>query len=422
MSTLSSPPPMRLTSPPTPPHQQTVVPRPTFATLNEPTGPSFLVLGFLARLPMAMLALGMLLLVSGRTGSFAAAGTVVAALSVGGAVGGTLIGQQADRFGHRVVGLVSTTLFAGLLGIFVLVASRGGTVSTLVGLAVGVGLVSPPIGSLARSRWLEIGRQRPDRDVFVPAAMGQEAAVDEISYVLGPVLVGVLALAGPSVGLLTALGIAVVAQIGFAAHPTAAGRRVPTPGARTPLPVRRIAPLAAVVACVGLVFGTSQTAVTAKLADLGQQALTGPVYAGMGLGSAASALVVGRVLHRVALRTRIVASGIGLSLTSGVLLVATGPLAITLACLLVGLTVAPVLVSAYALAERIVPPGRSATVMAVLSTATVTGVALGAAAAGIVIDGSSPRWAVLISVTAGLLAAAIASIGQIWLRGPGLTT
>jgi MFS family permease len=281
-------------------------------------------------------------------------------------------------------------------------------VPVLVALATGVGLINPQVGSLARSRWLEAGARRGDGDTFVPAAMGYEGAADEASFVLGPVLVGVLALAGPPAALLAALVIAVVAQTGFALHGSAVGRRLRTSGPRTAIPVAGVLPLAAVLACVGLVFGASQTGVTAKLDLVGHARLTGVVYAAMGLGSAVAALLAARLLHRVALRTRIIGSGVGLALTTTVLLLASGPVALALACLLVGLTVAPVLVSAYALVGRIVPPGRSATVMAVLSTAGTVGVAVGAAASGVLIDQVGVRPAQLIPVAAGLLAATAA--------------
>ena len=94
MTTLSSPP-------------QAISPAPTgrttFRTLAQATDRSFLALGIAARLPTAMLPLGILLYVADRTGSFASGGLAVAALSIGGGLGGPLVGAAADRFGQRPV-------------------------------------------------------------------------------------------------------------------------------------------------------------------------------------------------------------------------------------------------------------------------------------------------------------------------------
>ncbi|MEZ5090370.1 MAG: hypothetical protein R2719_12025 [Micropruina sp.] len=67
-------------------------------------------------------------------------------------------------------------------------------------------------------------------------------------------------------------------------------------------------------------------------------------------------------------------------------------------CLLIGLAVGPVLIAAFAGAERIAPPERISTVLTVLSTALVVGVATGSALAGQVVDLASPSAAAWIAV------------------------
>ncbi len=362
----------------------------------------FVVLASAARLPTAMLPLGILLYVADRTGSFATGGLAVAALSIGGAVGGPFVGIAADRYGQRV-----TSLLACLAQVLALTALLGVEELGLV-LLLGalLGTTNPQVGAMVRSRWAEVGRRRTDRAGFSSTAMAWEGAVDESSFVLGPVLVGTVAgLVSPTAALLLTLGIAAVTQTGFALHPSAlpGSRRTPHTGERVPLPRLHVSGLLLAMAAVGVVFGATQTGVAARLAETGQDALTGPVYALMGVGSAISGLLASRLSPRVALTTRIGVGGAALVATGLVAAVAPGPGTLGGACLLIGIALGPALVSCYALAERSAPAGWGTTMMTALGTANVVGVAAGAAAAGILVDGLAPSAALIVVSVAGML-------------------
>ena len=131
--------------------------------------------------------------------------------------------------------------------------------------------------------------------------MAYEGAVDESSFVAGPVLVSTIAaLASPTVGLLLALLVAVVAQGGFGLHRSALPGRSTAPVTADahparPLPRLHLAGLLLAMAAIGLVFGSSQTGVAARLDGLGRDGLTGPVYAMMGVGSAVAGLLTTRL-------------------------------------------------------------------------------------------------------------------------------
>ena len=399
-----------MTTPSSPPLAISPAPtgRTTFRTLAQATDRSFLALGIAARLPTAMLPLGILLYVADRTGSFASGGLAVAALSIGGGLGGSLVGAAADRFGQRPVLLGATVVqVLGIVG-FLALSGLDSPGLTLV-LAAVIGLANPQAGAMARTRWAATARKRRDRHSFTATAMAYEGAVDESSFVAGPVLVSTIAaLASPTVGLLLALLVAVVAQGGFGLHHSALpGRSTAPVSADThpagPLPRLHLAGLLLAMAAIGLVFGSSQTGVAARLDSIGHDGLTGPVYAMMGVGSAVAGLLTTRLPRGLGLAPRIAAGGAGLVVAGLLLAWATAPLALGGACLVAGIALAPSLISSYALAERAAPQGWGTTMMTALSTANVVGVAAGAAVAGQLVDRVSPGAGLLVVSFAGVL-------------------
>lgn len=390
-----------------------VAARPSLLTVARAGGPGFLALDAAARLPTSMLPLGLLLLVAERSGSYGSGGLAVAALSLGGAAGGPLVGALADRLGQRGVALGATAVqVAGLLTLLVTTLPQG----LLLTLTAAVGLANPQMGAMARTRWSALARGRDDERAFVSSAMALEGALDEVSFVLGPVLVGTLAaLVSPAAPLWLALALAVVAQTGFALHHSALPARQRGTGvhAHSPLPVAQLAVLLLALGSVGVVFGASQTGLAARLALTGDDALTGLIYGLGAVGSAVTALLTTRLPERVTHELRIVVSGVAMVAAGALLAVASTPTALAGAMVLLGVALAPTLISAYALAERMAPPDWATTTMTALSTANVVGVAAGAAAAGGLVDGAGPTAALLLVAAAGamvLLAGAAARV------------
>ena len=73
----------------------------SYRRLFELAGTPYVVVAFLARLPLAMSQLGTLLLVSGATGSYGLGGLAAGALAVANAIGAPFAGALADRIGQR---------------------------------------------------------------------------------------------------------------------------------------------------------------------------------------------------------------------------------------------------------------------------------------------------------------------------------
>jgi MFS family permease len=122
-------------------------------------GRLFLPVAWLARLPLAMGQIAVLLLVADTSGSYGAGGIAAASLAIGSAVGGPLGGMCADRGGQRIVLLVSGPAHAaGLVAVTWLAVSDAPLTALLV-VCVVAGAFVPQVGPLVRVRWVALVRR-----------------------------------------------------------------------------------------------------------------------------------------------------------------------------------------------------------------------------------------------------------------------
>lgn len=381
--------------------------RSSYRSLIAFVGARYLLTSFLGRLPAAMAPLGLIMLVVQVTGSYAGAGLATAALGVGAAAGGPIVGSLSDRLGQRVVGLWAALANAIALAATVFAVVSGVGTITIAALAAFVGLSTPQIGPLARVRWVSM-LARQGRSLST--AMSYEGAVDETSYVAGPALVGLLALTGLAwLPLTVAAGLAAVASLAFALHRSAVGA-VPTSSSRpaSPMPIRKLAFLIAAMVGLGVVFGATQTGIAAFAASAGRPGAAGLIYAVLGVGSALAGFATVLLPARFAVAHRFpVAAGMLFLGSLALLLVHSTATAIA-AMALLGVTAAPLLITVYTLAERIAPMGRIGAVMTWLASGTVGGVALGAAIAGSLAQAYGYGGAFVVPIVAGLLTFAVA--------------
>ncbi len=369
-------------------------------------GTSFVLLGLTGRMPPAMLPLGLTLYTYAQLDSFTSAGAVVAAVALGNAAGGPLVGAAADRWGQRISGLVSAALTTAALAVLVVMLRPGVPMPLLVALAFLTGTGNPQVGAMARGRWAAAARQRTDRARMTSLTMAYEGAIDEAAFVVGPVTVSMLALLGAPVPLIVAGVLGLVLPVAFALHPTAlppGSHHVARDDEPTRVPWLRLVPVGLVCAAIGVIFGSVSTGVTAFLTERGQEGITGFVYGGMGIGSATSALLSTRV--RASQRHKLVGATLGLSLVAPWLILAGHPLLLSAVCFLCGCFLAPALIAAFAIGESTSPLARISTVMTALGTCVTVGVATGASAAGPLIDSRGAVAALAIPTVAGVSAA-----------------
>ncbi len=387
------------------------IPEPTLLRL---AGLPYFLIAFIARLPFAMMVVGVLTVVVSARGSLSLGGLTSAAVGLGTACFGPLLGAAADRFGQRVVLMVLAVANAAMLLLFTVVVYGTAPDGFVLLAAVGIGASAPQVAPLSRSRLVTIISERmaeSRRAKTVSGTMAYESAADETVFVFGPFLVGILASAiAPWAPLVGAAVLTVVFVGAFALHPS--GRHVSqdrdadgkAPSAVSELFRPQLLIVVVGILGVGIFFGTMLTSLTSFMADRGAPEQAGLLYGVMGVGSAILALGVAWLPPRFSMRARwLVFSGILLAGTLLLGLVDT-PGTMMLALAIMGIGIGPTLVTQYSFGAARSPRGRSATVMTMLGSGVVVGQSIGAAFAGEIAENVGTPAALLLPMIAALIA------------------
>jgi len=382
----------------------------------------------LARLTLAMLPLGILILVEQERHAYGIAGVVAGAYALGAAVGTPVWGRLMDRFGQVAV-LVPTSITSAALLVGLALATTGGAPNlALIAIAVGVGLSYPAISPALRSSFRIVLPDPKDRRV----AFALDATSVELAFVCGPLLLSALLLpAEPLLPLLVTAGL--LAGGGLAYCATGVARRA-TPAVqraaaghdpkssdtvpKTALAASGVAAVLAVMLMLSIGFGQLDTSMAAT-ADraLGGTERVGILFAAIAGGSTVGGLAFGArhwpFDERRAVPILLGLFGLFLALLAVLLSTGTVNLLILLPVLfLTGLTIAPTLIMQQSLLDRLAPADRLNEAQAFLSASNTTGAALGTAVAGIVIDVAGLSWSFGGAALGALFAAGVAVLNQ----------
>jgi MFS family permease len=380
--------------------------------LSAPGAPALLGSSILARLPLAMFSIALLVHAQRLTGSFAVAGVVSGAYAISGAVSAPLLGTLVDRCGQTRVLICGATITAlALVTDGVLPSSTSPLV--LVVLAAATGVATPPLAACVRTLLPAIVADTSG----LPALFAFESTVLELTFVLGPPLaLGLGALWSTGAALALSGLVMLAGTIVFAAQP-ASRRWRPEPntprarGGSLRSPAMRT--LVLILLGTGAAFGATEVGVTAATKALGSTAAAGPLLGLWGAGSLLGGIAATRLgggAKRARGLTLLLAA---LALGHGALIMTTGSvLAIGAVILLAGATIAPTVASIYAMVDSAAPAGTRTEAFSWLLTASSTGAALGAAVAGALAQAHGASAAFAFAGAAGGLAVLTATLGS----------
>ncbi|MEQ4195155.1 MFS transporter [Streptomyces albidoflavus] len=364
--------------------------------LRTPKAWTFLLPGFAARLPFAMLTISLVLLVQHTTGSYGVAGAVAAVAGVSMALLAPQAGKLADRFGQRAVLVPGVLLHSAAVALLTVLALTGAPLWTLFAAAVPTGASVPQIGPMVRSRWAARLGDTP----LAGTAAAFESVTDELTFVLGPVIATALCTGvHPAAGLAAEGALSLLGGLLFAAQRSTQPEVTPRPAAGTAtagasssaLSVAGVRVLAVAFLGIGTVFGGLQVSLTAFAEEAGHPGMNGLLYGVFAAGNTLAGIVYGVVAWSAPPQRRLLVGYAALAVTASTLWAMPSLAPLAVAGLLTGLCVAPALITGYTLIDSLVPPGARTESFTWLTGAVALGQAGAVTASGALADAFGAR-------------------------------
>jgi MFS family permease len=356
----------------------------------------------IGRLPIGITGLAILLLVQTTSNSFAHGGAASGFYLAGLALVAPALGRLIDRRGPQRTLLVCSIAFpAALIALVVAVTQAVPAWISLV-LAAAAGASFPPITVCLRSYF----KLRLPNDALLTTAYSLESVLIELIFIVGPMLVALfVAFASAAAAVLFAAACGCAGTLLFLRSPALRGWRIEPRAVGSLLGALgepSFVALIAVVLCFSMAFGLMEIGITAYATEAGNAALAGVLLGLMSAGSALGGLVYGSRSWHAPLASQFSAMlalmGAGLAL----LALRWEPWTFALWSVLAGLVMAPALIIQSMLVAKIARPGHSTEAFTWSASALLSGIGIGLAAGGVLLE--------LFRSNAALAAAAVTAL------------
>jgi MFS family permease len=369
----------------------------------------------IARLPMGINSLAIVLAMREETGSFAAAGAAAGANALALGLSNPVQGRLLDRLGPRraVPPLVAFHITMFALFVALLPSAPTGVLIALAGLA---GLGQPPWGAILRAMWPRL----LGSESMVTTAFALDSAFVELVFVAGPLLVAAaVAVAAPQAALVVSMALVLAGTLLLVSSPAVVAWEPEVHEARGPFGALASPGLLTVVLAtvpLGMAFGAFEISLPAFAEAHGDRGDAGLLIAIWALGSAAGGLAYGarEWSSSLAQRWLVLTGALGFAMLAPVVSPSVAVMALLL--LPAGAFIAPAIASGSQLLGAVAPRGMTTEAYAWGPTALVGGVAAGSAVAGGLVEAYSWRAAILLAAAAAALGACVAVARRATLR------
>ncbi|WP_436500965.1 MFS transporter [Actinokineospora sp. HUAS TT18] len=359
-----------------------------------------IVTNLVGRLPNGMAPLAIALFLREQGFSYGIVGGLVGLFAVATAIGGPLLGRVVDRRGQTAVLVGSAVVSAGAFTTLAL-ADKDEIWWAALDIFIA-GLLTPPLEPCLRSLWPDV----MPGERALNAAYALDAALQEVLYVVGPLLViGVVAAVSPTGAVLTIAAVTIVGTLAFVASPPVRRWRghPSEAGWLGPLRSGQLRVLLLALCFVGFVLGVFSIAVVGYAESVGDDSVAGVLLGAHAFGALIGGLAYGARTWWGGARRQLPWL-LGALTLSYVPLVLVGPPTVMAALMvLAGLFLSPVLAAGFIITGQVAPKGTATEAFAWLVSIILVGNAAGAAVAGF----AQPlgQWAVFVLPILGALAA-----------------
>jgi MFS family permease len=377
---------------------------PYVAVLRTPGALKFSAAGALARLPMSMVAIGAVLMVQGLYDSYAMAGRVAAVLGLAQAFLAPQIGRWVDRRGQRTVLLPALVVSVVGLGGLITAAVLGAPEWVLWPFAVLAGGSQGSYGSMVRARW----NHALDDPRGLHTAYSLESSIDELVFIVGPVLATMLATAVAAPSALVVAGIAAAVGGLLFVVQRATEPPVVVPDAevrhRPVILIPGMPVMVLVFVAMGMIFGSMEVTTVAFAEELGDKGMSGVVLAVFALGSMLAGLTYGARHFTSPASRRFVIGMAALGPGVSLYLLAESLWVLAIVMFVAGLAAAPTIITGNGLVQDMVGKHQLTEALTWVGTSIGIGASLGASVAGARIDVAGADAGFLVTVGAGWFA------------------
>jgi len=363
-----------------------------------------------ARFPNGMISLAFLLHIEQVTGSYGAAGLVLAATSIGQAIAGPLTSRWMGVWGMRRVLTLTMLVSASAIASIALVVMTV-PVYMLVGFLVG--LSTPPVQSAVRTIYPKLVPSKQLTPLF-----SLDASAQEIIWVAGPVLTTFVAIQLSTVtAILIALTFLIGGGVWFILSPEVGRVRIPRSRRKIGKVLTKRAVLLSTITGFLLLGACSavEAAVVAAFGHGGSE--SGLILALFAVGSLIGGLSLGHLpVGPWSMARRMFGVFVGIALALGSL----NFWWLALSLLIAGVGIAPAFAVMSAIVTASVKFSDTAEAYGWVGTGQLMGAALGSALAGILIDLNGARGGFFVAAAFAFFGFVVPTVFRRWhpdLRG-----
>lgn len=228
----------------------------------------FSLAGFIARMPNSMIFISLTLMLNSLGFSYSRASLVTATYITASALLSPQTAKLADRYGQSLIVAICTFISDSALILLLIASYLQAPIYILILLALFAGL-TPNFGAMVRTRWSRLYSGSP----YIRSAFAFESIVDEIVFMIGPVLaIAATTNLTPYAGLVIAICFSAIGAISFInqkasepkAHYNIEGKNV--------LKYSAIRILATILFVFGVIYGAAELSTIAFCKELNKTA------------------------------------------------------------------------------------------------------------------------------------------------------
>jgi len=359
------------------------------AIFRAPGSFAFFVTSFIARFPISMVTLAIVMMITAKRESFTLPSLVATSYILANALIAPQLSRLADIYGQSRIALLATFIECASFLAMIMAVHFYWPDWTLFAAAISAGF-GPSFGAFSRARWAKIYSGTP----LLRTAFALESLAEEIVFMSGPPIVLLLATGlFPEAGLMAAAALLIAGALPFSTLKTtepdlaAPGHRHGKPAILNP-PVLF---LSLTLLAFGGIFGVLEVTAVAFAKKFDVENLAFYPLTAAALGSFISGLGYGALRWEWKLSRQLLLLTFILGLTTLPFFFVSDIWVLTAMCLVLGITCSPSLIVAMGLIEELVEKTRLTESMTWAVIGANIGLASGFLLAGPMIDSFGPE-------------------------------